>query len=237
VDDSDGESGEFRLDWLRTENRGLQSDQATVEIEKGFGELTVELELHGERDADFGSITQGVGNTDVGARYPIVQYVSPSGAIDSTFGVGIEVGIPNDSSVSKNTEVVPKVFNDLRIGDHFTLQSIVGYSTLCGGGGGGDAGLQNLEYGFVFGWAIQHKELPLPGVEQLIPVFELSGTKQLNHDDVGHDSLDGNIAIRVNLKAIGRIQPRLGFGYVFPIDKGGREDLQRGFYTSLVFEF
>jgi hypothetical protein len=48
--------------------------------------------------------------------------------------VAVEVGIPVNSSVSKNTEAVPKIFNDPGLGDNFTLQSVVGYSTLFGGG-------------------------------------------------------------------------------------------------------
>jgi hypothetical protein len=97
--------------------------------------------------------------------------------------------------------------------------------------------LQTFEYGFVFGYTIPHQQLPLPGVQQLIPVFELSGETQLNKDDPGHNSLVGNAAFRVNLKAIGRVQPRLGLGYVFPIDKNAREDVHDGIFTSLVFEY
>jgi hypothetical protein len=41
----------------------------------------------------------------------------------------------------------------------------------------------------------------------------------------------------VNLKAIGRIQPRLGFGYFFPMNQGARQDVHSGIITSLVFEF
>lgn len=235
VDDSDLEVNEFRIDWEHARGGGEQSDLGTIELEHGFGLMTVELELHYERDLGDGSVIKGFDNVDVGARYPIYQYVSPGRLIDSTFGVGAEAGIPTDSPVSKNAEFVPKIFNDLRVGDHFNLQSIVGYSTLFGSGDEG--GLQTFEYGFVFGFPIQHKELPLPGVLQFIPVFELSGETGMNLDAAGQNSLVGNAAFRVNLRPIGRIQPRLGFGYVFPIDHGASQELNHGFYTSLVFEF
>jgi hypothetical protein len=104
---------------------------------------------------------------------PSIQFVSGDEFVGTTFGAAMEVGTPVNSSVSKNTEAVPKIFNDLRLGDRFTLQSIVGYSTLFGGEAEG--GLQTFEYGFVFGYTIPHKELPLPGVQQFIPVFELKG--------------------------------------------------------------
>ena len=235
VDDSDLEVDEFRLDWFHARGGGQQSDFGTMELEHGFGLMTVELELHYERDLGDGMVIKGFDNVDLGARYPIHQYVSPGRFVDSTWGVGIEAGIPVESVVSKNAELVPKFFNDLRLGEHFNLQSVMGYSTLFGGGEEG--GLQTFEYGFVFGFPIQHKELPLPDVLQFIPVFELSGNTDVNKTTPGHDSLAGNAAFRVNLKAIGRIQPRLGFGYIFPVDHGAGEALNHGFFTSLVFEF
>ena len=176
----------------------------------------------------------GFDNIDLGARCPIYQYVSENKFIDTTFGVGIEVGIPTYSSLSKDTEVVPKIFNDTKV-DQFTLQSIIGYSKLSGSGE--DGGLENFEYGFVFGYTIPHEQLPLPKVLQLIPVFELTGETQLNNGDPGHNSLMGNAAVRFNMKTIGRVQPRLGVGYIFPIDNGAREDMHCGVITSLVFEY
>ena len=173
-------------------------------------------------------------NIDLGARLPVFQYVSPGGFFDTTFGVAVEVGIPTTSPVSQNTEFVPKVFNDLRFGSHITLQSIFGYSMLYGPGD--DGGLHTFEYGFTLGYTFQHKELPLPGVDQFIPIFEISGAKQLNHDSA-QNSIIANAGFRVNLKAIGRIQPRLGIGYVFPMNEVARADVHNGIYTSFVFEF
>ncbi|HWE02307.1 MAG TPA: hypothetical protein VG326_07820 [Tepidisphaeraceae bacterium] len=239
VDDSDLEINEFRLDWSHLGGKGQNANTMTTEVEKGFGLLTLEVEVH----YDYDTFTipgghgreQGFDNVDVGARYPIYQYVSNDEFIDTTFGVAIEVGIPTNSPLSKNTEIVPKIFNDLRIGEHFTLQTIIGYSFLRGSGDeGGD---QSFEYGMVFGWTVPHSELPLPKVDQLIPVFELSGSTLLNTHGAGTDNLVGDIAFRANLESIGRIQPRLGVGYVFPIDQGARADFHWGIYTSLVFEF
>jgi hypothetical protein len=154
--------------------------------------------------------------------------------MDTTFGVGVEVGIPTTSDVSHNTEFVPKVFNDTKIGD-FTMQSIFGYSMLFGPGD--DGGLDTFEYGFTFGYTVQHKTLPLPGVRQLIPVFELSGETQVNKTDAGQNSLTAGIGLRANLRSFGRIQPRPGILFVFPVDNGAREQTHWGIMTSLVFEF
>ena len=235
VDDSDLETGEARLDWQHTSANHQHSDLVTAEVEKGFGLMTVELEVPFERDISDGQVSEGIGNIDVGARYPVFQYVSGSGLFDTTFGVGLEVGLPVHSSVSKNTELVPKIFNDLKLGDHLTLQSIVGYSTLFGGGD--DGGLQTVEYGFVLGYTIQHAELPLPGVVQLIPMLELSGETELNKEDRGRTGTLGDLGIRANLKALGSVQPRVGVAFVFPIDRGAREDVHWGIVISLVFEY
>ena len=237
VDDSDLEANEARVDWLHTEAHDIRSDVVTAEIEKGFGLLTLEIEVPYEVDTEShpNKTVNGFDNIDLGARYPVCQFVSDNQAVDSTFGVALEVGIPTHSSLSKDAEIVPKIFNDLRLGDHFTLQSICGLSMLYGSDE--DNGLKTFEYGFVFGYTLPHQEMPVPGVLQFIPVFELSGETELNRDDPGRTSLIGNAGFRVNLKAIGRVQPRLGAGYVFPIDNNAREDLQWGVITSLVFEY
>ena len=234
MDDSDLETSEFRLDWLHTAAGSTHSDVGTVEVEKGFGLLTLELELPYERDTAAGLTTEGFANIDVGARYPFYQYVSRSGLVDTTLGAAVELGIPTTSDVSHNTELVPKIFNDLKVGN-FTMQSILGYSMLYGPGD--DGGLNTFEYGFVFGYTIPHKTLPLPGVAQLIPVFELSGETALNKDAAGQNSLTADIGLRANLKAIGRIQPRPGFVFVFPMDNGAHVETHWGFMASLVFEF
>jgi hypothetical protein len=148
----------------------------------------------------------------------------------------MEVGVPVGSIIARNTEVVPKIFNDLRVGDHYTLQSILGYSTLIGDSQA-DGGVQTFEYGFVFGYTITHEQLAIPGLLQFIPVFELSGGTQTNRADHGDNSLLANAGFRANLKAIGPVQPRLGIGYVFPVDYGAHRDVHWGIATSLVFEY
>ncbi|MEI7954992.1 MAG: hypothetical protein WCJ66_07470 [Verrucomicrobiota bacterium] len=235
VDDSVLETDEFRLDWLRTWASGQRGDIAKAELEKGFGLWTLELEVPFEQTRSDGQTLRGLGNVNLGARHPIYQFVSDDGLINSTFGAAVEFGIPSGSQVSHNAELVPKIFNDLSLGRHFTIQSVLGISTLYGGGA--DGGLQTFEYGFVFGYSIPHRDLPLPGIRQLVPIFELQGETALNRESAGTNSLLGNLAIRVNFSPIGEVQPRLGLGYVFPISQGARQDVSSGFITSLVFEY
>jgi hypothetical protein len=238
VDDSDLEQGEFRIDWLHTASGANHTDQFTGELEHGFGLVTLELEVPGERDYNSGKAVSGFDNINPGIRAPFYMYVSPSGFVNTTLGTALEAGIPTHSAVSRNTEVVPKLFNDLALGDHFTLQSIFGYSMLYGPKGAGEeGGLNTFEYGFVFGYTIPHQELAIPHVQQVIPVFELQGYKALDNGEASQDQVFGNAAIRINTDTIGGLQPRLGVGFVFPMDSAAREVEHWGIYTSLVFEF
>ena len=234
LDDSDLEPNEARLDWLHTEANRSQSDVAKAEIEHAFGLMTLELEVPYQLDRAEGATTQGFDNVDLGARYPIYQYVSPQGFVDATFGAGIEVGIPTGAPLGRNAELVPKVFMDLKVGQ-FTVQSILGYSALFGPGDLG--GLQTFEYGFMFGYTIPHNLLPLPDVLETIPFLEVLGETELNNGSAGHNSLLGDAGFRFNLKAIGRVQPRPGIGFVFPMDSGAREDTHWGIIISLVFQY
>jgi len=245
VDDSDLEVNEVRFDWFHQGSSGQTGNLLRGELEHGFGMMTVEAEVpylyNTKRSFETAvghsvhTTSQGFDNVSIGVRNPIFQYVSSNEFIDTTFGVGLEVGIPTNSPVSKNAEVVPKLFDDVRIGDHFTVQTVLGYSTLYGSKP--DGGTETFEYGLVFGWSIPHEQLPLPGIEQVVPMFEIQGDTLLDTSDAGSNSLLGNAAFRLNLRSIGAVQPRLGLGYVFPMDKGGRDELRWGIYTSLVFEF
>ena len=235
VDDSDLEVNEARLDWAHAKGHDTTGDEVTAEIEKGFGLLTVEAEFHFERDVDAGAVSSGIGNIDLGARYPFYQFVSKNGFMDTTLGAGIELGIPVHSTVSKNAEFVPKIFNDLRLGNHFTIQTIAGYSMLFGPGE--DGGARAFEYGLDFGYSIPQSQLRIPRVQQVIPMFEVSGETALNHGESGRNSVIGLTGFRINLDTIGRVQPRLGLGFFFPLNSNAHDDVHWGIATSLVFEY
>ncbi len=235
VDDMALEDNEIEFTWLHTKGSGQQSDTGTVEFQKGFGLMTLQAQVSYERNALFDQTAQGVSDVELGARYPLYQYVSANRMIDATFGAAMEGSIPVHLAVSPNAEIVPQIFNDLKLGEHFTVQSVLGYSTLFGGGDEG--GLRSFEYGFSFGYAIPHRQLPLPGVQQFIPMFELVGETELNKDDPGQNSLLGDVGFRAKASPIGDVQPSLGVGWVFPIDSGGSAELHWGVIVSLIFEF
>ena len=235
VDDMALEDNELEFTWLHTKGHSQQSDTGSVEIQKGFGLLTLQAEVPYERNVSPDQTAHGVGNIELGARYPLYQFVSANRFVDATFGAAMEGGIPADSTVSRNAEWVPQIFNDLKLGGHFTVQSVLGCSTLFGGGEEG--GLRTFEYGFSFGYAIAHRDLPLPGAQQFIPMFELIGETELNKDDPGQNSLLGDIGFRAKFKPVGGVEPNLGLGWIFPIDSGARAELHWGCIVSLIFEF
>ena len=236
VDDTSLEQdGELEFYSLNTRANAQHSDTVMAGVQKSFGMLTLELEVPYEHESDSDDSAQGLGTIELSARYPLYQFAPATGFFDTTLGVGMELGIPANSAVSKNTELNPKVFDDMKLGGHFSLQSVLGYGVLADGGGNG--GLQTFEYGFAFGYAVPQNGMPLPGVQQFTPLFELDGETELNQSESGQNSLLGSIGFRAALKPFGDVQPSLGLGYVFPIDSGARAEVHWGIATSLTLEF
>jgi len=236
VDDTGLEQdGELESSYLHTQAGSQHTDIVTAGVQKSFGLLTVEVSLPYERDYEPDEITQGVGNLELGVRYPLYQWVSADDGFDTTLGVGLEAGLPVNSAVSKNTELTPELFNDLKLGTSFSLQSVFSYSTLYGGGGVG--GLRTFEYGFALGYAVPQTKITLPGIERFTPLLELSGETDLNQASAGQNDLLGSIGFRLDFKAIGDVQPSLGLGYVLPVDNDARTEVHWGIATSLTLEF
>ena len=146
------------------------TDEGHVELEKAFGLTTFELEIPFVRDsiATTDPVTGraghdriwGAGNIEVSVCRPIYQFVSGDEFFDNTVGAGLELGIPTNSDVSKNTEAVAKIFDSMRLGEHFGLQTIGGYSVLMGPGGVG--GNRSFEYGAVLGYNLT-RQASIPG--------------------------------------------------------------------------
>ena len=235
---------ELRVDWFHAEKKGVQQDTVKAEVEYNFGLLTIEIEAGYERgsESSFDPLSgrivhdksEGVGAIEFSARHPIYQYVSQDRSFDYTLVVALEIAVPSGSKISKDTEVVPQLFQLMRFGDHFSLQTSIGYSALIGPEEGGASA---LEYSIVLGYHLEHDDLPLPGILRTIPIFELKGDWGLSREKTGHSALFGTAGVRLNFASIGSAQPRIGIGYVFPIDQGAREELRWGVVTSIVFEF
>lgn len=243
LDETDVDN-EVRVDWLHQEGNGHVSDHTSVELEKSFGLTTVELEIPYQRESQLlvdpvsGNTSHdrshGIGNIEISVRRPVYQFVSGDKFFDNTVGGGFELGIPTNSPISKDFEVVGKVFDALRVGKHFSLQTIAGYSVLIGPGEGGN---RTFEYGAVAGWTLDRHDLAVPHLEQITPIVELKGERALNGESSGENDLSGTAGLRLTFDGFGPFQPRLGIGYVFPISQVARNDFKWGVVTSLVFEY
>lgn len=147
----------------------------------------------------------------------------------------MDVGIPVNSPVSKYTELEPMLFDDLKFGPHFTVQTVFGYDTLIGGGP--DGGLAQFDYGLVFAYTLRRAELPVPGIENLSPMFEVNGELGLNKDQEGQNSVLGTIGVRLDFRHIGELAPSFALGYVFPMTSVARDEVRWGIAANFIFEF
>ena len=235
LDDMAYEDNELELSWLHTKGNGQQNDTGAAELQMGVGLLTLMVEVPYERLVDPDDTVRGIGSIEIGARYPLYQYVSANRFVDATFGVSMEGSLPVHRNVSSNPELEPLAFNDLKLGNNLTIQTILGYSILTGGGD--DAGLESFNYGFSLAYAIPHRELSMPGVDQFLPMLELTGETGLNKEEAGQNSLEGDVGFRIKFKPMEDFRPGLGLAYVFPVDGGARQELHWGFIISTTFEF
>jgi hypothetical protein len=237
VDDTGLEpGGELELNYLHTAAADeQQSDIFSAEVQKSFGLLTFELEVPYEHFSDSDDSAHGIGNIELNSRCPFFQFVSANGFFDTTLGVSVDGGIPVQSEVSKNAEINPGVFNDLKIGDRFSIQTLLGYDKLFGDGD--DGGSEEFEYGLAFAYTIPHKALPIPGVVSFSPLFEVNGELGLNEDEAGQNDVLGSIGFRANFKSFAGLEPSLGLGYIFPMNSIAREDVRWGIAVNLTFEF
>ncbi len=236
VDDTSLEAeGELEGSYLHTEAGSKRDDVVTAEGQRSFGVVTFELEAPYERSVHSHGTAQGFDNIELNGRCPFYQYVSANGWFDTTAGAGLDAGIPVNSAVSKDTELEPAVFDDLKIGNHFTIQTVLGYDKSFGGGG--DGGEEEFEYGLAFAWAVPHTELPIPGVQRISPMFEVDSELGLNEDETGQNSVLGGAGFRLDFKPIGELEPSLGLSYVFPMSSVALKDVHWGIATSFTVEF
>ena len=67
------EVNEARLDWETTQRNSQHNNLITGEVEKGFGLLTLEVEVPFEHNYNGNDVENGFDNIDVGARVPILS--------------------------------------------------------------------------------------------------------------------------------------------------------------------
>ena len=242
VDEGDRDN-EIEFSWYHEEGAGSGTDQVTGEVEWTFWGTTVEVDVPWESDTFPGTNqftgqpdtqrTSGMDAIGISFRHPVWQYVSPDNDIDNTLVAAFEVAAPTNSPVGKDTELVPEIFDLLRIGDHLGIQTHVGYSTELGSDPSDE---ETFEYSLDVSYNIDGSIVPLPQeLLGIVPIFELAGYRGLNNGDLS-DNLSGVIGARFSVAPIGDVSPRLGIGYVFPVDKQAGETFRWGIITSIVFD-
>jgi len=238
----------IRLDWFHAETHGHQEDEIRPEFDLAYHALTLDFELpyFSERNKDFDPNTgetetennRGIEHVEIGARYPLFQLVSDDGRFDYTCVGAFEFALPVRNKISKDGEVSPRIYNLLRLGDHFSVQAAAGTETLIGPERGGSS---RLIYGVTLAYSLFKEDLGLPGINAISPMFEVTGEYLLSgegedENNTHRNHLFGTVGFRINTKSLPGFQPRIGVGYVFPMDDGARNELRWGIVTSFVFE-
>jgi hypothetical protein len=235
----DLEFQEMQVRYQHNERTGHRFDEAKLEVEQAFGALTLEVEIPWQKEIvhqDEDEHNEGISRVELGMRYPLFQLVSEDGTLDYTCVGAMEVAIPTNLHFSKDTELSPRIYQLFRWGDHFSAQMNLGMEGLIGPDRGGTV---TIIYGITLGWNISREELPIPGITQLIPIFEITGEHTASGDREGDfaGANFGTVGLRFNTESIFGIQPRIGIGYVFPLDDGARDEMHWGIITSVILEF
>jgi hypothetical protein len=235
VNDMAQEDTEIEFNYLHTKARGAQTDTASAEVQQGFGLLTFEAEVPYEWKSGPSQTVEGIAPIELGARYPLFQFVSDHRLVDATFGLALEGGIPVHLALGRDAEFTPEIFNALALGKHFTLTTVLGYDMLFGGKDEND-GERSFDYGLSAGYSFLCGG-SVPAVQQLIPMFEVVGERGLNREEAGQNNVLCDAGFRIKFKRIGELHPNVGLAYIFPIDKLARAELHQGVYASLILEF
>ena len=231
---------QVRTDWAHSD----QSDVVTTQVSANLDQFTLEAGLsylHNHSvglpaDASFPSVQgdDGLDYFSLSARHPIYQFVSPHNFFDYTLVASFTVALPIQIKVNPDSQLIPRLSQLIRFGEHTSLQTSIGYSYLLGPEHGGTS---TIEYNGVLGYSLDQDDLPLIGITCTTPLLELKGEQGLSGEDSGINRVFGTLGIRLNLHTIGNYRPRLGFGYTFPLNQEARDVFHWAVITSFVLEF
>ncbi len=211
---------EIAMTWYHFERGNEQLDLFYNEFKWGLDQWTVEFQApyqHGHVSyprAAPGDPTSrnfdGMANFAVVMRSPIYQYVSKNGNFDYSLVPGLEIDPPSGSEVSTGTTISPRLMQAIALSDHFSVMTSIGLLFLTGSHQGGQ---KNLTWDTVLGCNIYHKDLPLPGIADVTPVFEIVGSDPLSGVDVGRQSITTLFGVEINPEPKwGYLTPYIGVG-------------------------
>jgi hypothetical protein len=234
---------QLELDYAHAEGHGRLTNEVDAEVEwNAIGELTLAAEtgwvsehqpfVHdgGEED-ESGENGSGLESIDLAIYHPVFQYVSKNDQFDYTAAVRVDAAIPTGTPASGTELSLTPYFGQLlRIGDSFSIEAWTGGQFTVA-----PHQTNPFIYGASFGYRLSHNHAPLPFTTSLTPLFELDGQAPFSHR--GQDALFAVAGFNWQLAPIGDLSPRLGLGYQFPIDEGGRDQLRLGLLAQLFVEF
>src|SRR5579872_7009218 len=235
---------QIEVDYAHTEASGFQGN----EVDGGFqwtviGNLTVAAEFgydwehqinnHGGADGDdtVNENSRGFEDVNVAIYHPFFQYISPDKAFDYTAVARLDVGIPTRTPQSgTDVQLTPYLAQLLRVGDNLSLEAWLGPQITIA-----PDQTNILIYGASFGYEIFHKQVPIPLVSVLTPIFEIDGVTPFS--STGQEALFGACGFDVSFETGTDIHPQIEIGYQFPMDKGARGRLRSGLLVQLFLDF
>ncbi|NNM84989.1 MAG: hypothetical protein HKL96_04435 [Phycisphaerales bacterium] len=211
---------EIAMTWYHFETGHTQLDLFYNEFKWGLDQWTVEFQAPYQHEhvaypnAAPGSPTSrnfdGFTNFAIVMRSPVYQYVSRDGHFDYSLVPGLEIDPPSGSPVSSGTTITPRLMQAIALGDHLSVMTSVGLSFLTGSH---QYGQKTLTWDAVLGYNLYHKDMPIPWIADITPVFEIVGSDPLTGPNVGQQSITALGGLEINPKPQwGYLTPYLGVG-------------------------
>ena len=211
---------EIAMTWYHFERGNEQLDLFYNEFKWGLDQWTVEFQAPYQHehvsypDAAPGESTSrnidGLANFAVVMRSPIYQYASRNGNVDYSLVSGLAIDPPSGSAVSTGTTISPRLMQAIALSDHFSVMTSVGLAFLTGSH---QDGQKNITWDTVLGYNIYHKDLPLPGIADITPVFEIVGSDPVSGVDVDRQSITAFFGVEINPEPKwGYLTPYIGVG-------------------------
>ncbi|MGC8559841.1 MAG: hypothetical protein ACP5O1_04095 [Phycisphaerae bacterium] len=211
---------EVAMTWYHFETGHQQLDLFYNEFKWGMDQWTVEIQAPYQHEhvsfpgAAPGEPTSrnfdGMANLAFILRAPIYQYVSRNGFFDYSLVPGLEVDAPSGSAVSTGTVITPRIMQAIGLGNHISVMTSVGVSFLTGPHQGGE---KDATWDAVLGYNIYHRNLPIPWIADITPVFEIVGSDPISGPSSGHQSISTLFGVEINPEPRwGYLTPYLGVG-------------------------
>ncbi len=236
--DFDAES-QIEIEYSHIQSPARSADEIEGQLDwNPIGQLTFEAEFGWQFGLDLDDEPEdaqpsgnGFENVDLAAYFPLIHLVSAGGALDYSPVFRLDVGIPTSGAPTGNdVRLTPYLAHLLRIGQHVSLEAWTGFRFTI-------APEQTTQcvYGVSMGYLFFPDQIPMPGIENFIPILEMDGKAALSGSSM--NAVFGVVGFSTNFKPIGQIGPSLEIGYQFPLDSAVRELARWGVTVQIAVDF